>query len=233
MVGAVPSAEWLERANRLALTARLLASTVHDINNALQVISGNGELLEQAPGADEKTIRRAQTIRSHARRASGLLTELMAFVKDVSDRRQPVALHAVATQAVALRQYALTKLRITTALDGDQGMVVASPRHVVQIVLNLIANAEQSLAGQAGAALRIVVTADGALTRVSVADNGPGLDEAAERRLFALPDYGAAGGALGIGLVVSKWLAEQQGGTLTYERPATGGSSFTLSLPSA
>src|SRR5215471_6328139 len=99
MVGAVPSAEWLERANRLALTARLLASTVHDINNALQVISGNGELLEQAPSADEKTIRRAQTIRTHARRASGVLADLMAFVKDANEQRQPIALHAVATQA--------------------------------------------------------------------------------------------------------------------------------------
>src|SRR5215831_18697235 len=102
MDSSVPSTAWLERANRLALAARLLASTVHDVNNSLQVISGNGELLELAPSADPTIVRRGQSIRTHARRASGLLTELMAFVKDANEQVSPTSLRAIATQAVAM-----------------------------------------------------------------------------------------------------------------------------------
>jgi two-component system sensor histidine kinase DctS len=234
MEGSVPSTAWLERANRLALTARLLSSTVHDINNALQVISGNGELLELAPNADAQVIKRGQTIRSHARRASGLLTELMAFAKDLNDRTGVVALRAVATQAVAMRQYALTKLRIAVTVDGDEGPVVGNPRHLTQVVLNLVANAERALTSRQGATLRLHVHSDAGVTSLSVSDNGPGLDPAVEQRLFSVePGSVEATDGLGIGLGVSKWLIEQHHGTLTYLRPPEGGSAFTITLPSA
>jgi signal transduction histidine kinase len=234
MEGPAPSTAWLERANRLALTARLLSSTVHDINNALQVISGNSELLELAPSADALVIKRGQTIRTHARRASGLLTELMAFAKDVDDRTGTVTLHAIATQAVSMRQYALTKLRVAVTVEGDEGPVTGNPRHLVQVVLNLVANAERALAGRSGATLRLHVRVDGERVSLSVSDNGPGLDPAMEARLFsAAPASVDATDGLGIGLGVSTWLAEQHGGTLTYARVPDGGSAFTLSLPAA
>jgi C4-dicarboxylate-specific signal transduction histidine kinase len=230
----LPSTAWLERANRLALTARLLSSTVHDINNALQVISGNGELLELAASADATVVKRGQTIRAHARRASGLLAELMAFVKDANDRTSTVTLRAVATQAVSMRQYALTKLRIAVAIEGDEGTVVANPRHLVQVALNLISNAEQVLAGRAGATLRLQVRQERDRASLTVIDNGPGLDPAVELRLLAPdPRPGESAEGLGIGLSVSGWLVRQQGGALTYARPAEGGSAFIVSLPSA
>jgi signal transduction histidine kinase len=234
MDGPAPSTAWLERANRLALTARLLSSTVHDINNALQVISGNGELLELAANADAAVIKRGQTIRTHARRASGLLTDLMAFARDGNDRALPIAMRAVATQAVTMRHYALTKLRIAVSIDGDEGPVVGNARHLVQVALNLVANAEKALSGRAGATLRVHVTRDGDRTTMSVIDNGPGLDPAVERHLFVaeVQPIGEIDG-LGIGLSVSKWLIEQQSGTLTYASVADGGSAFTISLPSA
>ena len=234
MDGPAPSTAWLERANRLALTARLLSSTVHDINNALQVISGNGELLELAPNADAAIIKRGQTIRTHARRASGLLTELMAFARDASGRALPVTMKDVATQAVTMRHYALTKLRVAVSVEGDEGPVVGNPRHLVQVALNLVANAEQALAGRPGATLRLQVQRDAARTTLSVIDNGPGLDPHVERRLFEAEVQSIdAPDGLGIGLSVSKWLIEQQKGTLTYAREADGGSAFTMSLPSA
>ena len=234
MDGPAPSTAWLERANRLALTARLLSSTVHDINNALQVISGNGELLELAANADAAIVKRGQAIRTHARRASGLLTDLMAFARDAGDRAQPVTLTAVATQAVAMRQYALTKLKVAVSIEGDEGPVVGNPRHLVQVALNLIANAEKALAGRPGATLRLQVTRDAAQTALSVIDNGPGLDPDVERHLFE-PEVQSTEAieGLGIGLSVSKWLMEEQSGTLTYARAAGGGSAFTVSLPSA
>jgi two-component system C4-dicarboxylate transport sensor histidine kinase DctB len=227
------STAWLERANRLALAARLLASTVHDVNNSLQVISGNGELLELAASADPTIVRRGQTIRTHARRASGLLTELMAFVKDANEQVSPTSLRAIATQAVAMRQYALTKLRASVTVEGDAADVRANPRHVLQVALNLVSNAEQALGGRTSATLRLQVRQEGGRALLDVTDNGAGIDPSVEPRLFLLDSLTAASAdsALGIGLGVSRWLIEEAGGTLSYARADAGGSTFTISLP--
>ena len=50
--------DWLERVNRLAIIATLVPGTVHDVNNALQVISGSAELLGLSGGSAENVTRR-------------------------------------------------------------------------------------------------------------------------------------------------------------------------------
>ena len=94
--------------------------------------------------------------------------------------------------------------------------------------LNLVANAEQALAGRPAATLRLRVRADG--DRV-VADGHRQRPGARSGRGAAAVSAGDAAGrsvdGLGIGLAVSKWLTEQQGGTLTYARAADGGSVST------
>src|SRR5689334_13773355 len=104
-----PSPEWLTRANRLALTSRLLSSTV---NNALQVIAGSVELLQAAPAASEMIQRRITAIDTQAKRASKLLNELSEFVRDARESAERVDLLALSRQVIAMRHYSLTKQRI-------------------------------------------------------------------------------------------------------------------------
>ncbi len=227
-----PLAEWLERANRLAIVARLLSNTVHDVNDTLQVISGNAELLDSAPAGEDNVRRRSLTIRSHASRASALLAELTAFARDASDRPQRVTLKSLVGRAIALRQYSLGKYRISTNVEGDEGVAVGVPRDLLLILLNLFTNAEEALVGQSEGLITIRITSQGDTVVLSFTDNGPGCSAEAEKKLFRAdlrPGDPQAG--LGIGLNVSKWLAEQQGGTLEYQRVDAGGCIFRLTLP--
>lgn len=227
-----PAPAWLERANRLALIARVVSSTIHDVNNALQVIGGSAELLEMAAGASEAVLRRGQTIGTQAKRASGLLNDLGAFVRDTRDRPERIGLHAVAAQAVAMRQYSLSKLRVATAIDGDEVMVEVNPRELLQVLLNLVINAEQALARTPEAQLRISVWREGSEAGVVVEDNGGGVPAGDLERLFdARTEAPNEAGDLHVGLAVSRWLASRMGGSLTCD-PATGqGGRFTLRLP--
>ena len=228
-----PTADWLERANQLAITARLLPNTVHDVNNALQVITGSAELLDLAAGADDDVRRRGLAIRQHASRATTFLTELMTFTRDTSEQSQRLSLRAAVERALAMRRYSLTKLGIKTTVDGDDNdAAVGNPRYLLQILLNLLINTEQALTGRPGGRIGVRITAGDDRVLLAVADNGPGLSDEVERRLFlaelpiAVPFAG-----LGIGLTVSKELAERQGGTLMFAPAADGGSVFTLALP--
>jgi C4-dicarboxylate-specific signal transduction histidine kinase len=226
-----PAADWLARANHLAITASLLPNTVHDVNNALQVISGSAELLDLMAGADEDVRRRGLAIRSHALRATTLLAELVTFTRDADDRSQRLSMRAGVERALALRHYSLTKLGITTTVDGG-GDAVGIARYLLQILLNLTINAEQALSGRPGSRITVRIAPGDEQVLVTIADNGPGLSAEVERRLFGPDSHTLAPfGRLGIGLAVSKELAERQGGRLTFAPGTGGGCVFTLALP--
>jgi len=229
-----PDPAWLERANRLALIARIVSTTVHDVNNALQVIGGSAELLELAPGASEAVLRRGQSIGAQAARASALLNGLSTFVRDTRRAPERFGLLALAGQVLTMRHYSLTNLRVTAAVTGDEVLVDASPRDVQQVVMNLVINAERALSQIPGARVTVAVARDGDAAVVSVEDNGAGVSAAAAGELFAprLQDPGEAGD-LGIGLAVSRALAERMAGTLSYEPADPRGARFTLRLPAS
>jgi len=234
------TAEWLARANRLATVAAALSATVHEANNALQIISGSAEMLT-AGTAGDVVVRRSETIGGQARRASALLAELSAFARDDTGdagAAPRVDLAQIAQRALAMRQYTLARLNVQGGFEaaGALPMAAARPRDVLQIVLNLFLNAERALAGRQDG--RIFVRADGPLddgrsVRLTVEDNGPGLSEDARAHLFQ-PQKGAPPGqlgiGLGIGLYVGKWLAEREGGTLAETPSRLGGCAFSLSL---
>lgn len=223
-----PSPGWLERANRLALLSRILSGTVHDVNNALQVIGGSAELQQVAPGVTDAIRDRSRAIGVQARRASLLLADLADFARDTADRVEPVGLRAAAERAARMRQYALAKLGLQVVPVGDEVRVTCNSRHLLQIVLNLVVNAEQALAAVADRRLRIEVRREGDRGVLVVEDSGLGVPLDAKPTLFAArTDAAGPVGSLGLGLWVSRALAADYQGTVEH----AGGGRFTLSLP--
>jgi C4-dicarboxylate-specific signal transduction histidine kinase len=226
-----PKPEWLERANRLATIATLLSTTVHEVNNALQVISGSAEMLlgSTAPDAIAK---RGDAIGAHARRASALLAELSAFARDENTAPQRLELAQVGQRALAMRQYTIAKLKLECTFQGsgDTGLVVANPRAVLQIGLNLIVNSERALSGQTGGRITVGFESRAGRAELTVRDNGPGIPPEILGHLFEAGTHASVNN-LGIGLAVSKRLAERDGGELRYQPQAEGGVAFALSYP--
>ncbi len=225
-----PPADWLVQVNRHALVTRLLSTTVHDVNNLLQVVSGAAEVLAMDP-TPEAVARRTASIVGQAGQATAALQALSAFARDLGRADTTLPVKALVEQAVGLRLYALRKGRVAVTVTGDEAVAHGSASRVLHVLLNLLVNAEQALAGRTGATLmlRVGVATDRVI--VTVADNGPGVPEAQAAALFAWPPRpGGPGGALGIGLLVSRDLAARDGGTLTCGPGLDGGAAFELSL---
>jgi C4-dicarboxylate-specific signal transduction histidine kinase len=226
--------DWLERVNRLAIIATLVPGTVHDVNNALQVISGSAELLGMAGGGSaENVTRRGLSIGEQAKRATGALGELTHFVRDAVDAPQRLGLRSVAERALVLRQHALRKAKIEAAIDGEDVLALANARHVLQIVLNLLLNAEAALSGRSPATVRITTSRRDGAVAITLTDSGGGIADDRHATLFAEPDTRGSGlpERLGLGLFVSSTLAGKNGGRLSYAPAPGGGASFTLKLP--
>src|SRR5690606_34534116 len=107
--------------------------------------------------------------------------------------------------------------------------VLAEELSLEQILVNLLRNAYSYGGGE----IHIEVEAADGRVRLSVTDNGPGVDPAIEDRLFESfvrgTDQRVAGA--GLGLPISRGLAEAMGGSMHYERADEGGSRFTVELP--
>jgi signal transduction histidine kinase len=225
-----PPLEWLARANRATLLARLLPSTVHEVSNALQVMSGAAEMLTLTPTPDA-VAQRSTSITAQAMTAHALLQQLVAFVRAQPLSQEPAAdLRGLCERVVEMRAHALRKLGAEVVVEGPAGVRVAGSAGVMQALLNLAANAEQACAGRTPVALRFTVTATDARATVDVADTGPGLTRDLDA-LCAWPPPQPSDGALGIGLRVSRALVAASGGMLEHVPSAGPGAVLRVTLP--
>lgn len=235
-MNADPSAEDLVALNRLATIARVLAGTAHDVNNALQIISGSAEMLAAAPDLPEGARRAVARIEAQSARAATAMHAVMQFARERGDAVVRLSLRDVVSQAVTLRQFQLRRAGI--ALDYDAAAlppadVPARPGPVLQAVLNLIMNAEQAVQGRADGRIRVEVVAGPDAAEVIVSDNGGGIDPAMQSRLFE-PFATTRPGAdtVGLGLTAARLIARAHGGDVTVAAAGPGCRvTFQVPLP--
>ena len=111
---------------------------------------------------------------------------------------------------------------------------------ILQVLINLLTNAAHAIAerqqqrpGQGHVTLSLHLHEDGQQVRLSVSDDGCGIDDAIRHRIFD-PFFTtkAVGQGTGQGLAISRSLiVEQHGGTLGWEPVADGGTTFVIELP--
>ena len=203
--------------NRMTTTGMVLPSVAHEVNNSLQVIAGMVEILglrgQLPPEASDKI----QKIAVQATKAAGHLRELVAFSRRDAVS-QKVELKSAVERAVSLRRYYLTRGRVAVTVDApaDASFVVrADSQHVVQVLVNLVINAEESVGKQDVRTLRIRLWRDGAASHVEFSDSGAGFEAAVEPRAGEPFVTSKTNGAAGLGLAVARRLVEADGGTLT------------------
>lgn len=220
--------------NRGATVARLVSGVFHELNNALQVIGGTTELLQDTPGMPEAVAKGLQRIHGTNARAASAISDVMLFVRQKTDARGRVNMRDLVSRAVALRAYAISRARLTIAFDPPKdGKVQVEGNAILlqQAVLNLIANAEQSLAGRPDGAIRLELALPDGWVVFRVADNGPGVDRAMTSTIFEpFVTTRVREESSGLGLTVARAIAEQLGGTLTMEETPAG-ASFVMRLP--
>jgi two-component system NtrC family sensor kinase len=173
---------------RLMQAGQMLAGVVHEINNPLAVIQGYAQLLhDRMP--DEEGRRDLACILEEARRLGTLVEDMLSFTRRGTDTVEVVDLNQVVASAVNLTTHSMRQARITLVASMPQ-----DPTHVrgnqgcfVQVVLNLLSNAQQSLElgrpDARGISVRIEAQENGR-TALLVANNGPPIPAAQAETIF-------------------------------------------------
>lgn len=199
---------------------RLVRVLGHEINNSLAPIRSVAQSLLDLKPADEDTVKGLELI---MRRSEALTRFLSAYAKLA--RLPPPVKQPMQAAAWVKRCAALVPVEVIeapdVALHGD-------PDQLDQVLINLLKNATEAAAETNG---RVQVTwrARGAELEVTVTDEGPGLQ--AGTNLF-VPFFTTKPQGTGIGLVLSRQIAEAHGGAVTVENRADRSGCFaTLRLP--
>lgn len=208
-------------ANRLITLELVLPNVTHEINNALQVIGGLGEIIATKPGISDDVAQKLQRIHGQAVRCSGLLRELLNYAR--RDEASPTTdVPRSIERALNLRRYHLARARVTVHVEPTaEGTSAArmDSQHFEQMLVNLVLNAEQAMAGRPDPVIRIGYGRDGDTMVLTVSDSGPGIDLAREEEYFR-PYMTTRDGGIGLGLTAARALAQFNGGSLRFVGPS-------------
>ena len=232
VIPSLASDETLIGLNRLATVARLMSGAVHDVNNALQVISGTVEMLEARTDIPPPVKDALVRLRGQSARAAAALAQTLVFTRATRGGAGPINLRELAEESLALRDFSIRRAGLSARLvaHGPGPFVVVGNRgDLQQVLLNLLMNAERALAGRTGAII-VELAHDADAVMLRVVDEGGGValtppDRVFERFVSTYEPFECAG----LGLWAARALVEESGGTLTVEAPETG-AVFTVRL---
>jgi PAS domain S-box-containing protein len=208
---------------------RLVRVLSHEINNSLAPISSiSGTLRLTLPGAaggwDEDAARGLEVIERRADSLARLMTAYARLARLPPPERGRVDVSALVRRVVDLEKRAA----VTVVAGPPDAAVVGDSAQLEQVLINLVGNAVDA-ARETGGAVEVAWSPVGERVEVRVTDGGPGLADTAN--LF-VPFFTTKPGGSGIGLALSRQIADAHGGSLILEnRQGARGCEARLSLP--
>jgi two-component system NtrC family sensor kinase len=223
----------LFQAEKMSALGQLAGGVAHEINNPLGGILAFAQIMAQDPrtAEDQESLR---LISDAAMRAKRIVESLLRFSRVPKEHeRGPVDLTRVVEEALLILAPNLRDGKLTVTRDLQTARVTGNANQLQQVVVNLIVNASQAVAGTGKVAIHTGPGAPGRVV-VSVEDDGPGVAaELAERIFEPFFTTKPEGQGTGLGLSICYRIAEEHGGTIRLETPAGGGARFVVDLPAA
>ncbi|MBS0362738.1 MAG: HAMP domain-containing histidine kinase [Proteobacteria bacterium] len=221
---------------RLAALGEAVAKINHDLKNMLTSAQIASERL--ATSQDPKVSQALPRLERALDRAVKLASGVLAYGKSEEAAPEPRAVALAAAIAAAADEARLAEHRVRLTNEvGKAEHVSADPDQLHRILANLLRNAREAIEHQEGrrtlgrVTVSLIRTRDASLIRV--ADNGPGLPERVQERLFQPFAGSGRPGGTGLGLAIARELAQGHGGDLTLVETGPAGSVFELRLPGA
>jgi signal transduction histidine kinase len=164
--------------------------------------------------------------------ARHLLSVVRSMSEDPAHGQRTIDLSALAAEAVVLVEALAEERNVSIGPDTVAALPAKGQEPaVIQILVNLIGNAVRH--SPPGSTVRLAFERTAGTASVTVSDEGPGIDERDQQRIFErFERVESKEGGTGLGLAISRRLARSMGGDVTLESAPGAGARFTLTLPS-
>jgi PAS domain S-box-containing protein len=230
----------LMQASKMAAIGELAAGVAHEINNPAAIISGTAEqlqfLIEECGDRPEdmkkRLLKHVGMIHEQAARCKRITQGLLNFARRTEVHTTDVNVAKLIQETLALvENRALSeKKNIKTQLPDDVPTLQADPHQLEQVFLNLVNNALDAV--EENGLVTIAVRTENKAIVIDVADNGGGIHEEDQRRVFD-PFFTnkPVGKGTGLGLSICFGIVQRMHGEITVESVPGQGARFTVTMP--
>jgi C4-dicarboxylate-specific signal transduction histidine kinase len=231
----------LAEAQRLASTAELAAALAHDLSQPLSAIgtyaSASQVLAGRGAPDHPRLLETLEQITKESARAGQYLRRMRDFFRTGSMREESISVSELlaTTRAHLQDRMARAGIQWRATLETALPPVRVDGVQIGAVLGNLVGNACDALSGHAGtreihARAFVVAGSSPALVRILIEDSGPGIPAELRPRLF-LPMATSKPNGMGLGLALSRSIAERQGGHLWFD-DSRAMTTFCLDLRS-
>ena len=227
----------LVTAEKLAALGELTAGVAHEINNPTQVMLGNLDLLMAELGDQLDPVRpQIALVIEQVYRIQAIIDKLLKYARpgEYAGYLTQVDVNQVINDTVALVTHMQKQhpFELTLSLEATHEVNI-NEQELQQVLVNLVGNAAHALPASGGAVRIATSDWEDLGVRISVSDNGSGMDDDQRNQIFH-PFYSTKrqGEGTGLGLSVSYGLIRRYGGDITVESRPGEGSRFTVWLRS-
>ena len=220
--------------DRLASIGELVSGVAHELNNPLTGIIGFSELLlnKDIPEDIKDDLK---IINREAHRTAQVVRNLLTFARRHETTKNQMDITKAIQSVLELRAYEqkVHNITVITSFDPDLPEITADVFRLQQVFVNIVINAEFFMVQAHGrGTLTITTERKGDTTRVSFADDGPGIKKEHLRHLFD-PFFTTkeVGKGTGLGLSICHGIVTEHGGQVYAESEPGKGATFIVELP--
>ncbi len=235
----------LFRSEKLASLGTLSAGIAHEINNPLGIIAGYSEaLLDRLGESDpaelpqrEVFLEYLETINKEIFRCKDILKSLLDFARPSTGTCRRIDINELIKEVLLLVKHKASTLKhaIDLRLNRDIPSIKADPGALRQLFINIIMNSMSFMHAEGVITISTDhdhAEADRGFVKISIADDGVGIDERIVDKIFD-PFFTTkpVGEGTGLGLSISHRIVAGHKGTITAENNRNGGTTFHIRLP--
>ena len=221
----------LEQTQHWVMCAKLVTGLVHEINNPLDGIINCIRTVRSGKLDAEREKEYLAMAEQELFRVTTLTKRLLGLARDNPPILVDANLNEMVEKSLFFVDYRRTQggVKLRRSLDSSLPLVKADQTSILQVIVNLLQNAIESMPG--GGVLTVTTEADAEWVRLAVSDTGCGISVEDLGRIFYPFFTTKPGTGTGLGLAISQSIAEQHQGGITVSSEVGKGSTFTLRLP--
>lgn len=224
---------------KFASLGQMAGGVAHEINNPLTILRGRADQIQMFLGSQDPSnlpdaLNAIESLQRNIERIARIVRGLKAFSRDgKADPLRDERLDQIVEDTLELCRERFRNQGVKLELDISPNLrAFCRATQISQVIMNLLNNSFDAVQNSPEAWVRLTLTRHGPCARLCVLDSGPGVPHELEAKImepfFTTKDVGQG---TGLGLSVSKGIAEQHGARLYYERHSGKGACFVFEIP--
>ncbi len=223
----------LVQAEKMAAVGRLMASVAHEINNPLQSVRNCVHLAMRSDIEESQRSSYLSMTSSEVERLVNTVRQMLDFYRPGSIDKEPVDLAEMIERVIGLLRSQLqsSNIQLVSNMPATFPRIFAVKDQLQQVIFNLFLNSMDAVENQAVKTIWLDMGCINDEVKITIEDNGPGIDPEIRERLFE-PFISTKKNGTGLGLSISFSIIEGNGGCLSVIPGKHGtGACFEIQLP--